>query len=84
MTNFKSNLLNLMHRFSEIFKSLNTFELKKNTLCYYDYMSAYISIYLDVSIELEIKVQNSKLTNIQYDHLDPQDLCLNTFYLLGK
>lgn len=84
MSNFKLNLLNLMHRFREIFKRLNCFERTKKKMSYYDYMAAYVSIYLDISVELEIKVQNSKLTNINYDHLSEQELCTNTFYLLGN
>ncbi len=63
MNNFQVNLLNLLHCFSEIHERLEKKEetdLKKKTINYYDYMSAFFSIYLDISLELSSKLEYKK------------------------
>lgn len=89
MNNFQVNLLNLLHRFKEIYEEIRP-ENELNVLAnekrmdYYDYMSAFISIYIDISIELKFKIERFKLIDINQKHLSSEDLCLNTFCLLGK
>ena len=87
MNNFQVNLLNLLHCFSEIHERLEKKEetdFKKKTINYYDYMSAFFSIYLDISLELSSKLEYKKIIENNHNHLSKDDLCLNMFYLLGK
>jgi hypothetical protein len=86
MNNFQVNLLNVLHCFSETYKRLNESELitrEKKKMDYYDYMSAFVSIYLDISLELKNKLKTTKFNHSNGKHLSKENLCLNTFYLLG-
>ena len=74
-----------MHRFKEIYDKLSVVEKmeeKKNEMSYYDYMSALLSIYLDLNLDLQQRIKNfvplrSKIKKRK------ETLCLNVFYLLG-
>ncbi len=86
MNNFQINLINLLHRFREKFAEIKLNEKqekqKRGSLSFYDYMSALLSIYLDLSLELKAKLKKYNVLEFKQKNLK-QTLCLNTFYLLG-
>ncbi len=46
-------------------------------------MSAFFSIYLDISLELSSKLEYKKIIENNHNNLSKDNLCLNMFYLLG-
>lgn len=78
--NFQINLLNVLHRFKESFERING-QINTNQLNFYHYMSALISIYLDVSLDLNEKLTTYNVREFRRKSLK-ETLCMNTFFFI--
>lgn len=81
-----------MHRFKESFeqisnnKNIETHpknDSSRSKLCYYDYMSALVSIYLDISLNLKSKLKRYNIYEFRKKNFK-QTLCVNTYFLLDS
>ena len=77
-----------MHRFKEfndkLIRDPNNFKHDtKNPMTYYDHMSALLSIYLDLKLDLQYRIQKYQPHGSNRKK-NKQNMCLNVVYLLGK
>ena len=81
----------MMHRFKECFERIsensdviNSQKVTSDSkLCYYDYMAALVSIYLDISLNLKAKLKRYKIYEFRKKNLK-ETLCVNTYFLLDS